>query len=451
MSSLSISTLPLAALIFGIYTLTCIIVCWRNADSNRFLVMYLAGLLLLPNQQYSANLTSQNHHDVFAFWYIGGALPSDILLTKALVVPSSLTLCLVIFRFEKLKNLRLNIADVCVALWILIPVLRSTTSSAYLLGVWGGSWLLGRALFQGERALQMFAWSLVISTNLMSPLAIVEMFHGPFLYDAIYQAHPFSQDGAHRYLGFRPMLLFEHGNQFGLWTAVAACAGFWLLLSRRSSLKTFSAVKVLACCVPALLCIASQSLGAIGLGIVACTTMMFWRYINLRKVIATALIGISLTIGIISSGVIRPQQVDYMVRNTKPGQMTLEFFRSIGKGSLPWRISQDLRTAHLASDWLTTGTGRWDWWRESGTRPWGLYQLIVGQFGMIGALLSGLILLLTSTLALWRNILTPTNNIPSSTQAIAIFILIGTVDALLNSFIFYPMLLLSGAICSDRT
>jgi hypothetical protein len=450
MFNLTTSSLSPTLLIFSSYAAICLIVCWRNAQTNRFLSLHFAGFLLLPNQDYSLGLHSHDFANVFAYWYIGGALPSDIFLTKALFVPSTLALCLFLFRFEAIKKLRLTIADVFVAFWICLAAIKSTSSSAYILGVWGSSWLIGRAILRDKSDLRMFAWALVISTCLMSPFAIIEMIKGPFFYDTIYHAHPFTQDGAARYFGFRPMLMFEHGNQFGLWVAISAAAAAWLLVTSRNSEEPLGRLQKLVCVTPILLCLASQSISAIALFLIACFAMVYWRFFNPRKIIISISVTLVLSVGVLASGVIQTSQIEHIARNTSMGQKTIGFFRSIGKGSLPWRVSQDLRTASLVKGSLLLGSGRWDWWRSSGTRPWGLHQLIIGQFGIIGLALTSLTLGFTAMRTFWRRNLNRISISFTETQFAALLIAISFIDALLNSFIFYPMILLSAALASKE-
>jgi hypothetical protein len=437
-------------LIFCGYAVICLLICGRNAHVNRVAALYFAGFLLLPNQDYALSWPSQSYESTFAYWYIGGALPSDTFFTKALVVPTTLGLCLFLFRFGAIKTLRINFADVCIILWIFAPALNSLSSTAYLAGTWGSSWLIGRTLLQSNGDRRSFAWMLVLSTSLLLPFAVAEMIQGPFLYDAIYQAHPFTRDGAERYIGFRPMLFFENGNQFGLWTTIAAVASFWFLFDDQSNEKKLGPAAKVICIIPVVLSVTSQSMGAIALGIIASVVIAFWRYINFGKIILTLLVGLTLSIGVVASGVVPLQKLEQVARNTLPGQKAIGFFRSIGRGSLPWRISQDMKTIPKLSGAFGMGTGQWDWWRSSGTRPWGMHQLIVGQFGIIGLLLSGLSLCLASIRTFWSSKLTTSPPTPFMHQVFAALIAIAYIDAFLNSFIFYPIILMSAALANTQ-
>ena len=82
------------------------------------------------------------------------------------------------------------------------------------------------------------------------------------------------------------------------------------------------------------------------------------------------------------------------------------------------------------------GTGRWDWFRPAGTRPWGLPLLILGAYGLVGLALLG------ATLggALVRLAASARSGGPKAAGArLAIMLLLlSAIDALFNSFLFYP-------------
>jgi hypothetical protein len=92
-----------------------------------------------------------------------------------------------------------------------------------------------------------------------------------------------------------------------------------------------------------------------------------------------------------------------------------------------------------------TGTARWDWWQERGQRPWGLWLLILGQFGLIGLLLSCSALLapILCKFANNRSLHWHRVSVP-----LTIIVLTAIIDALLNSFFFYPAILAAGALAT---
>ena len=126
----------------------------------------------------------------------------------------------------------------------------------------------------------------------------------------------------------------------------------------------------------------------------------------------------------------------------------MDIVRASGRGSFIWRIAGDQTALNLARQHAIFGAGRWDWWRENGQRPWGLALLLVGQFGMTGLVLAFSSLLLPPLRAIfsrqsqnWRQ----RTDIP-----LAAIVVMAIADALLNSFVFYPALLASGALATSQ-
>ena len=95
-----------------------------------------------------------------------------------------------------------------------------------------------------------------------------------------------------------------------------------------------------------------------------------------------------------------------------------------------------------------TGTAQWDWWRAKETRPWSLSLLVVGQFGLAGLLCAFASLLGPALRTAWT---APRANawgdagLPLVLASIA---LLTAIDALLNSFIFFPAIVAAGALAA---
>src|SRR6187551_3332187 len=186
------------------------------------LVVFLGGWLLLPVGNYPPGSDAV----IFPYWITGLAVPSSMLLTKAWVAPAAALLGVALFDRPALARVKPGWMDLPIALWCAWPLLQASIgttpdpagwlSSAYLFGSWGLPWLLGRAYF-GEAAGQMkLLKALAVSTIVCLPISLLEGPVGPILYGWTYHAHPLRLDGAQRYVRFRPIGYFEHGNQFGL-------------------------------------------------------------------------------------------------------------------------------------------------------------------------------------------------------------------------------------------
>ena len=125
--------------------------------------------------------------------------------------------------------------------------------------------------------------------------------------------------------------------------------------------------------------------------------------------------------------------------------MARDMFRAAGRQSLPWRIGQDLKTLPIIQDRLVIGHARWDWFRGAGTRPWGMPLLLLGQFGLVGLL--GLMAALGC--AFYGQLRRAVHDEDVPARLYVVLLLLLTADALLNSFLFYPALLLTGT-CANR-
>jgi hypothetical protein len=443
-------------LAYWLFFLLCSTTCFASikfqVSSPQFigLILYVTGLLFLPNQDYATAAPAVDYRVEFAYWFSGGALPTNQLFTKAFVVPTSIAIAFASFSRKLFADLNWCASDLVVLLWICNPLLsllgnthitEALTGLIYLAGTWGAPWLLGRILLRREADFELLIKVISITSITLLPLACLEFVFSPFLYDSLYQPHPFSVDGAKRYFGHRPVLFFEHGNQFGLWVAIAALCSTWAWRSKRNA-GAGNGPSISAALL-ALMALASQSIGALALAISSGVVLHFWQRINRKLLIVTCLAVITLGSSIYVSGII---PIERVVRNTEFGQKILDVFRASGRASLPWRISQDLKTMRLIDHSKITGSGRWDWWRPAGIRPWGLHQLTLGQFGVLGLLLSCIVLTGSSILAFWKS---QENSFSARThELLAIVVLISAFDAILNSFIFYPALLISGGMAT---
>jgi hypothetical protein len=262
------------------------------------------------------------------------------------------------------------------------------------------------------------------------------------LYGLLYDDHPFRFDGVQRYVGYRPIGFFEHGNLYGLWTALCALAAVWLAVKfgRREHGWTWGAVAV----VNVLIALASQSIGAIMLLLVGMLLMLMWRVSVFLPVIGTAAAAVLLLGSVHLSGLIPLQSL----AREAVGQQVIGAFRAVGRGSFTWRVSQDTKTLETVAAAPFGGTTRWDWWRAYNTRPWGQGLLLIGQFGLIGFTLAWGSLAVASGAGLvrlrrWGDRLDEGTALP-----LAIITLLALADATLNAFFFSPAILTAGAIAA---
>src|SRR3546814_12910442 len=104
-----------------------------------------------------------------------------------------------------------------------------------------------------------------------------------------------------------------------------------------------------------------------------------------------------------------------------------------------------LKTLASIQDGWCIGCARCDYSRWSVTRPWCMSLLLLGQFGLVGLL--GLMAALGC--AFYGQLRRAVHDEDVPARLYVVLLLLLTADALLNSFLFYPALLLTGT-CANR-
>ena len=413
-----------------------------------------SGWILLPPAAYPMI----GREGLFPYWIIGGALPSDVWCSKFWIVPVATLILLCIKNRAFIAGFIPHWTDfgiVAFCLWPLVQALEvpatepaGWTATLYLAGSWGVCWLLGRLFLQTRQDVIYFADVLAKSTLFLIPVAIVEGLSRWRVHTTLLGVHPFAFDGVDRYLGFRPQALFEHGNQYGIWCAGAAVAGYWLwliastestgtelrssfLLQRRKAAVTAAALAVMT--------VASQSAGAIITWFFSVAFLTFPQCFSvIRRLIPAGLLASALLLAVHISGTVPIRKI---VEDTTIGKGTLQVLRASGRGSFAWRVSQDMKTLPLIRGNFLWGSGKWNWFASAQTRPWGLVLLILGQFGLV-------------SLAAWsimvggklQSHLVQAARRNSPNALVFCLLSLFLVDAMLNSFIFTPAMVLAGAI-----
>ena len=416
---------------------------WRCRPAVAVLGSFLGGWILLPVGSYPAGSADA----VFPYWIIGLALPSDMLLTKAVAAPVAAFLGVVLFDRPALARLRPVWLDAPIVLWCLWPALAAAfaveprpaplLAVGYLAAAWGLPWLLGRLYFASPEGRLLLVKGLMLSALACLPFTLIEGALGPVVYDAVYETHPFRNDGAVRYLGFRPLGLFENGNQFGLWISLCALAAVWLAISSGARRWRWAAAILVA------MALAAQSIGAIALLALGVAGLWLFGLVRPRLLASGAAVLIAIGSVVYLSGAIPFQAI---AKDTGWGREIVNSIRGAGRGSFTWRIAQDQKLLADAVARPVTGSAQWDWWRAKETRPWGLSLLIVGQFGLGGLLLALATLLGPALATAWTE---PRRNAwrPEGARLLFASIAVLTViDALLNSFLFFPAIAAAGAL-----
>ena len=432
--------------IFAAYGIVGIFLFRFVAPSRAVAITCFAGWLILPVGNFPAGSTGT----VFPYWITGAAVPSDMLLTKMWWPPVvALAGALWADRLT-LARWRPGWVDVPMVLWCLWPIgqwplienpdPQPWLASLYLAAAWGAPWLLGRVYFWGEEGGRQLIASMVAGMAVIVPIAIIEGVFGPMVYGWFYGLHPFRIDGAQRYLGFRPLGFFEHGNQYGIWVAATALAAIWLWQSPSNPRMRGQLVAIATLSLAVSLI--SQSVGAVLLLCAGLALSWMTGRSPLRWVLPLFLC-LTVSGGAIYLSGKLPLRA--LAENTAIGREMVEIIRSSGKGSFTWRIARDQAALPIIASQPLVGTAQWDWWRKNNERPWGLALLILGQFGLIGLVLAFGSLLIPALRALATKGHSGTWRI-QPTVPLAVIVLMASADALLNSFFFYPAILAAGAL-----
>ena len=417
------------------------------------LLVFFGGWLFAPVGVFPAG-SSQAGQSGHPFWILGSALPSDMGLHKAWAVPCAVLLGALLFDRASLRRFRPSWFDAPVVLWCVWPWVQSlllvgqarpegALASLYLAGTWGLTWFIGRVYCAGTEGLFALARALALSGLACLPFAIAEGVAGAQTYGWFFEPHPFRHDGNERYLGWRPLGFFENGNQYGLWISLCALVAAWLALSRDATVRRWRAVAW----VVGAMAVAAQSIGGLALALLGAAVLGLSSRLRPRHMVAAALAAAFVVSAVYVSGAV---PVARMANDTALGRAVVGAIKSVGRGSFTWRIAQDQRALPLAMAHPLAGTGQWDWWRAQPSRPWGLAMLVLGQFGLIGVALSASVLLLPAARVAWQ---APRSD-PRAPQALpwllAVVVLLSMLDAVLNSFVFFPAVLIAAALSTHE-
>jgi hypothetical protein len=107
---------------------------------------------------------------------------------------------------------------------------------------------------------------------------------------------------------------------------------------------------------------------------------------------------------------------------------------------------QDEKHVGAALEKPILGSGEWDWWKVSSSRPWSLWLLTFGMYGIVGLLaLEGLQFIPVARIV-WSPLVRSETDGPDLRRALAAVILMSALDNLLNGSMILPILLLIGGL-----
>ncbi len=426
---------------------TSVLVFRRYPARLAVLINFIAGWMLLPSAAYPPTST------LFPYWILGTCLPANYFFTKASVTAITCLLGILLVDRAAFKRLSLSLWDLPIVVWCTVPVLTAIANpeTSFIAGLrselyqalaWGVPYLAGRLYLNNIEALELAAKSFVVAGVAYIPVCLLEIFTGPQLYAHLYGYQPYRWIGAQRYIGFRPIGFLEDGNQLGIWMATAALLAVWLWKHRLVTTILRIPIGWLggALFVVTLLC---QSGGSI----VLLFCLLFFAFVRQsylpRLLAAFVLLGIIGAIGLRLTNVISLRS---LVTHNRTAYAGAQFLKRIHRGSFGWRLSQDEQHVDTALEKPLLGSGQWDWWKASGSRPWSLWLLAFGMYGIIGLLGLECLQLVPVARVLWLPFARGATQGLELRNALAAAVLMSAVDNLLNGSMILPLVLVIGGL-----
>jgi len=414
------------------------------------LLNFLGGWAILPGANYAPTPGD------FPYWILGVCLPSGYFLTKATAIGLAAIAGILLFRLGETRQFRPGLCDLPMALWCCVPLLSAAThpntfheglaGAAYQTIAWGVPWFLGRIWFSDSNSLLLAAKGCVIAGLCYIPICLVEIFSGPQFYAFFYGFQPYRWVGASRYLGYRPIGFLEDGNQLGIWMAAAALVAVSLALRRLTGpiLGIPAKWAAIALAAVTLLC---QSAGSIVLLVFLLPLTLLRRRSILRACIAVLIFGIVAFALFRMTGLV---SLRALAQRSGLLHSIADGLNRIGRHSLVWRLARDESQLRIAMHKPLLGYGQWNWWQTGDTRPWSLWLLIFGMYGLAGLLAFGAIFFLPVFRSVWPAAINRAPNDTNLRLALAGVILIAAFDCLLNGALILPYLLLMGGLASSK-
>jgi hypothetical protein len=435
---------------------------WKRPGRSTALLALLGGWAVLPTGIYRAPFLAHPGGPVVSVHAL--AVPTELWLNKALVIGVGCLVGVVLFDWAAVLRQRPDWRDAPMLVWCLVPMASTLANglplatglalTRYLVLAWGVPYALGRIYLGGNEELRQFGLGLVVAGLVSLPLAVLEFVWGPFLYTSVYGRHPYETEGAQRLLGHRPLLFFEHGNQFGVWIAVAAVAAIWLHGSgRMPSVARMPGATAAIALVAA--CLVFQSLGAISLMLAVVLVVVLLRQrerfrFRARRAYAAVAAGV-LVLALTGSVAVAAAEAGGWsgLRNTVRG-----FFRDIGKASFTWRLARSEENVRRIAERPLLGWGRADWSAAAGgtfVNPVniGWWVLAAGMFGAVGVVSAATALMLPPAEALWKVPVSAWLHPRYSALVLTtLLLLIVAIDAALNSVVLLPFIAGAGGLNS---
>jgi hypothetical protein len=361
---------------------------WRLPPARAAALCLVGGWLFLPTARFADDVAGVE----FPYWIMPACLPSDYWTTKARVIGVALLLGIMAFDPRAWSRFRPSFYDLPMLGWCLVPLasgladgvspVESVANMAYQALAWGVPYLAGRLYFSDPSGINVLAAEIVGGALAYLPLCAIEFATGPRLYETLYGVQPYRTQGMARYVGYRPIVFLEDGNELGTWLSASALAGWWLW--RSGNLKKFWGMPgwlVAAALVAQALM--AQSAGAIFLLVAGVATMETLARVG--RIWPLAVVG-GLLLALVAARAANLFDAKALAMNNPLGRRLVDASTRLDRRSFGWRLRVEERSVRVALQKPVLGRGRWDWWRSGPgeERPWGLVSLVLGMYGIAG-------------------------------------------------------------------
>ena len=426
------------------------------------LFVILGGWAFLPNVNYPQEEILLGRETLSGVHSLAVTSPS--FFNKASLISLSCLIGVILFDWPRLRQSHLpRPCDWPILIWCATPICSVLNNGGtwgeglfqtrHLILAWGVPYLMGRLYFGESLALRDLDRAWVVAGLLYFPLCFFEFFTGSLWYPLVYGSHPYRFSGDVRFIGHRPLVFLEHGNQLGMWTGTAAAAAIWLWVIGDRQASLISAMRNKSHLVPIFLLVsflAYQSHGAIVL-LLLCLAPLVLRG-RIRGISRSILIAVFASLGI---AILLVFTWVLFRSGGDPRTAFRNVFVFLGKKSFTWRLARleeniMQATLHPILGW---GQANWSSVGQQGhfTDPVAisLWILGLGMYGLVGflALTATLFTPVVATiLKLWMRVWDrPT--LGYVTTALVLFTM-NILDLAMNSCFLLPMMLIAGGLNS---
>ncbi len=286
---------------------------------------------------------------------------------------------------------------------------------------------------------------IVLLGTLSFAAALIEFLFGRFVYSIVYGWHPFQDEGATRFFGWRPLLLLEDPNQIAMWWGTVAIAAMTLYQSRvKSHWATATRWWFASLVMPPFL---FQAFGGALLTVLG-GLLLVVRDRRFYGVLFGGIVVLAIIALLFRGPLLRTGR--HLAETTSTGQALKRIVRDSPIGSLGWRIGREEDNDPLIRKHFWTGWGSTQFWKQDSTsvRPWGLVTLVLGAYGVVGCLVWCGMMAVPVSVVLFRIGCSGASD-EIVVRGMAIIVLVHAIDATLNSAYFLPVVMLLGMMQSD--